>query len=102
PTIRRWPGLEAHHDDLVDHADHARNPPHDVRRDGALLVLPNPTRQRHVAVLACHGEAVRLPLRMRHESGAGERSQAQVDDLPAAWLDGLEALVPEGLAHARG
>jgi hypothetical protein len=36
----------AHHDDLVAHADHARNPAHDVRRDGALLVLPDPARQQ--------------------------------------------------------
>src|SRR4029434_109266 len=99
PTIRRWPGLEAHHDDLVDHADHARNPAHDLRRDGALLVLPDPTRQRHVAVLACHSEAVRFHVRMPHASGARALSEAQVHDLPAAGLDGLEALVPQGLAN---
>jgi hypothetical protein len=35
---------QAHHDDLVAHADHARNPAPDVRRDGVLLILPDPAR----------------------------------------------------------
>src|SRR5437867_8060482 len=37
-------------------------------------------------------------LRMRQESGAGERGEAQVHDLLAASFDRLEAPVPQGLA----
>ena len=82
---------------------HARNPTYDVRRNGALLVLPDPARQRHVTVLARHYEVERFHLRMRYESGAGERSEAQVHDLPAAAaLNRLEAVVPQGLANERG
>ena len=50
---------------------HARNPTYDVRRNGALLVLPDPARQRHVTVLARRYEVERFHLRMRYESGAG-------------------------------